>query len=140
MKKKEDYFSFRTVVSFVLLSLLSWLEKKVSALTKYFPFSLLPPIGYIHYKNKDILKAWDYLSAALSKTGTYFHVLNVDKDNPYFIYFNGVFEDNPSADKVKNFMKLLEKKTGSGNVFLQKDGTDNTIVFNKEAINKTLPV
>lgn len=139
MKKKESLL-FRTVVILVFIKILDGLEKFVSTITKYFPFSLLPERFYVHYKNRDILKAWGYLSAILSKTGTYFHVINVDKDNPYFIYFKGVFENRPTADKVKNFMKLLEKRVGNGNVFLQKDNTDTAIVFNKEAINKTLLV
>ena len=137
MKKKEKP-QFVIIAILALAKFLDRLTKLVSAITKYFPFSLLPDHYYVHYKNRDVLKSLDYLTAAWLKTGPYFNVLSVDKESSSFIFFKGTFRDKPPSAKVKNFMKFLEKKIGTGNVFLKKDNPNDTILFNKEAIMNQL--
>ena len=136
MSKKNEEVDTATVFKFGLVLLLDVAGKLMTKLTKYFPFSLFGEKIPWHYKNRDIIKAWDIISDSWKGTGTYFHIISHAKDDN-FLYFVGEFEPRKTSSKIiSNFKSKIEAKIGQGNVFFrdQEDGFYK-INFIREALN-----
>lgn len=136
MTKKSEELDIATVFRFGLMLLLDGVGKLMTKMTKYFPFSLIGEKIPWHYKNRDIIKAWDIISDSWKGTGTYFHIISHSKD-ANFLYFAGEFEPRKTSLKViLNFKSRIEAKIGQGNVFFrdQDDGLYK-INFIREALN-----
>lgn len=89
-------------------------------LTQYFPFSLIDTRFFYHYRNRNIIRVWDYLYDTALSLDSRLSMIAAQEDQ-YFVHLWVKFERGKTEKVIRKLREALVKKYGASHAYMDKE-------------------